>query len=155
VISITLRACNESYRAAISKGDTIVDLRKNDLRAKVEGVAEAVTTELREEQLSSVSGGKHIVDNASPVLMNLRDGQALVARSFDYSLGANAAGQTPEEPRIARLRSICSGLARLPAMSSCVLIGEDAEMVAIAGRRCEPQAADSGYAGSSSDATDS
>jgi bacteriocin-like protein len=46
-----------------------MDLRKIDLRTKAQGVgasSEAVTTELSEEQLSSVSGGK---GKASAVLM--------------------------------------------------------------------------------------
>jgi bacteriocin-like protein len=45
-----------------------MDLRKIDLRTKAHsvGVSEAVTTELSDEQLSSVSGGK---GNASPMLM--------------------------------------------------------------------------------------
>jgi len=46
-----------------------MNLRKIDLRTKAHSVgasSEAVTTELSEEQLSSVSGGK---GKASPVLM--------------------------------------------------------------------------------------
>jgi hypothetical protein len=35
------------------------------------GVREIQDVELSEDQLSSVSGGKHIVDKASPVLMNV------------------------------------------------------------------------------------
>lgn len=40
-----------------------MDMRKTDLRAKAGDV------ELCEERLSSVSGGKHAIDKASPVLM--------------------------------------------------------------------------------------
>jgi bacteriocin-like protein len=48
----------------------MMDLRNNDLRTKAsQSVAETVTTELSEEQLSSVSGGKHVITKASPVLM--------------------------------------------------------------------------------------
>jgi len=46
-----------------------MDLRKTDLQTKTRSVgvsSEAVTTELSDEQLSSVSGGK---GNASPMLM--------------------------------------------------------------------------------------
>ena len=57
MILVTVRECNEDYRANILTGDTIMDLRKIDLRTEAQHV-DAATIELSDEQLSSVSGGK-------------------------------------------------------------------------------------------------
>ena len=67
VIFITFRGRNADYGADVQTGSTIMDPRKIDLRTQAHGVrtsSEAVTTELSDEQLSAVSGGK-----ASAVLM--------------------------------------------------------------------------------------
>jgi len=61
VTFITLQGCDADYGADFQTGSTIMDPRKIDLRTQAHGVriaSDAVTTELSDEQLSAVSGGK-------------------------------------------------------------------------------------------------
>jgi len=60
-----------------------MDLRNIDLTTKAQGVAEAAATELNEEQLSSVSGGKGNAKATASLMKGLRDRHAL-SRSHDY-----------------------------------------------------------------------
>ena len=67
VTFVTFRGCNAGYGADFQTRSTIMDPHKIDLRTQAHGVrtlSEAVTTEISDEQLSVVSGGK-----ASSVLM--------------------------------------------------------------------------------------
>jgi hypothetical protein len=72
VIFVTVRECTQDHGADFPTEGTIMDLRKIDLRTEAQHLGtqfEAPTTELSEEQLSSVCGGKGHA-KATAVLMS-------------------------------------------------------------------------------------